>query len=424
MKFTSTSKDELIIYYYIQKVFPDAISRYQFITSDGNVLEADIYIPEIKVAIEYDGAHWHKNKFDRDVLKTELFNEEGIYVIHVREYGLKSLPSFYGLELWHVNPKGSVGLHTHEYITAIMNDISKFCSDPQKKEYLSRYSLSYDDYKLDLPDINSIFYDERVSNSVDSIWLLHNYWDYEKNGRLKPENVPRDANIKVYIHCPAGSAYVNITSIIDYPGQIPKVLSNICPFVEMLPNCGRTCEYFNNSISSFVDHYLDGDIEQLNDDDIFSIQRYLAQREDIIGLSIVKYLYGSEHQKERFEQLFLKSRFNVKALLGLQFLDLHSPESLDLILQLKADLGPVRAKFNALEFDKNNTLRTKLLIFIRRIIDEDNSAQTQCLMLTDLLSPYALHVPMSTELKTELRSIIPQDTFSLLNQKLRDIIYC
>ena len=50
---------EQAVYFYIKKAFPDAINSYKDIFD--NRMELDIYIPSIKVGIEYDGAKWHKD---------------------------------------------------------------------------------------------------------------------------------------------------------------------------------------------------------------------------------------------------------------------------------------------------------------------------------------------------------------------------
>ena len=52
-----TSFPEQAVYYYVKKEFDDAINGYKLSTA-----EIDIYIPSIRIGIEYDGRHWHKGE--------------------------------------------------------------------------------------------------------------------------------------------------------------------------------------------------------------------------------------------------------------------------------------------------------------------------------------------------------------------------
>lgn len=79
-----TSFAEQAFYYYIKKMYPDAINRYR--ASFLGKMELDIFIPSIKTAIEYDGMAWHKeNKRNRDQKKYEICKTNNIYLIRLRE---------------------------------------------------------------------------------------------------------------------------------------------------------------------------------------------------------------------------------------------------------------------------------------------------------------------------------------------------
>lgn len=51
MKNVSTSRDEQIVFYYIHQKFPNAINRYQFLDTENNCYEADIYLPELNMMV-------------------------------------------------------------------------------------------------------------------------------------------------------------------------------------------------------------------------------------------------------------------------------------------------------------------------------------------------------------------------------------
>ena len=79
-----TSFAEQAVYYYVKKVFPDAINRYTEIFDKG--MELDIYIPSMKLGIEYDGMAWHKaDKLSREKKKYRICKENGIRLLRLME---------------------------------------------------------------------------------------------------------------------------------------------------------------------------------------------------------------------------------------------------------------------------------------------------------------------------------------------------
>lgn len=77
--------------------FVKSIYHGKIIENDKSVLknkyELDIYLPEKKIAIEFDGSYWHsvengKNK-NYHLNKTESCEEQGIHLIHIFEYQWK-----------------------------------------------------------------------------------------------------------------------------------------------------------------------------------------------------------------------------------------------------------------------------------------------------------------------------------------------
>ena len=89
-----TSFPEQAIYYYIKKYFPDAVNgdrkqlEYAAIGPDEKEKiyrkELDVYIPELRTAIEYDGQAWHTSK-ERDEEKNRMCEERNIRLVRIRE---------------------------------------------------------------------------------------------------------------------------------------------------------------------------------------------------------------------------------------------------------------------------------------------------------------------------------------------------
>ena len=79
-----TSFAEQCVYYYVKKLYPDAINKFKADWLGG--FELDIYIPSMNYAIEYDGIAWHKkNKIEREQRKYKLCHERNIKLIRLRE---------------------------------------------------------------------------------------------------------------------------------------------------------------------------------------------------------------------------------------------------------------------------------------------------------------------------------------------------
>ncbi len=58
----STSFPEQAMYYYLSMIFPETVNSYKDIFSSTK-MELDLYIPELKIGIEYDGIYWHSTDY-------------------------------------------------------------------------------------------------------------------------------------------------------------------------------------------------------------------------------------------------------------------------------------------------------------------------------------------------------------------------
>lgn len=76
---TKSSFPEQAVLFYVRKVFPSA-AKY----NTKELSELDIYIPELKIGIEYDGPS-HKTRVKSDVKKTKTCSDMGIQLIRIRD---------------------------------------------------------------------------------------------------------------------------------------------------------------------------------------------------------------------------------------------------------------------------------------------------------------------------------------------------
>ncbi len=85
-----TSFPEQAIYYYVRKLFTDAVNCYR---GGFGKSELDIFIPSINIGIEYDGRKWHQDKQQTEIKKYERCRELGITLVRVRESELQGVSS-------------------------------------------------------------------------------------------------------------------------------------------------------------------------------------------------------------------------------------------------------------------------------------------------------------------------------------------
>lgn len=181
-KKTQSSFPEQAIFYYIKQKYPDAINRCKSVL-DGN-LEIDVYIPSIKIGIEYDGQHWHKgNRSDaRERKKYSLCKQKGILLIRIRESS--------SLEEAHCDHI----ININDGLNAAIAQLSEFFSLP------SEIDIDKDRIKILENYIRNI-----RENSLNLIRPdLSKEWDYNKNGALTPDMFTEYSTIKVWWKCSNG----------------------------------------------------------------------------------------------------------------------------------------------------------------------------------------------------------------------------
>lgn len=80
-----SSRNEIRILTELKTIFPKVHSRHKI-----GAFEVDIFIPDLSVAIEYDGYWWHRDSYEKDARKQFEVEKAGLKLLRVRE---KPLPS-------------------------------------------------------------------------------------------------------------------------------------------------------------------------------------------------------------------------------------------------------------------------------------------------------------------------------------------
>ena len=176
----NTSLPEYAILYYLKKHGLEVIHSYREMG-----YELDIYIPSKKVAIEYDGYLWHKNKAKIDLKKNQKCKKDGIKLYRIRE----GLPSLNDSSMDFIVQKGQKNLS--EILKRVLSEIIELCIDID----LERDSIAI---------ANLREYTEKESSLLLSNPNLAKEWNCEKNGNLKPEHFTKNSGKKVWWQCSEG----------------------------------------------------------------------------------------------------------------------------------------------------------------------------------------------------------------------------
>lgn len=182
-----TSFAEQAFFYYIKQLFPTTINGYKDIFSKG--MEIDIYIPELKVGIEYDGVYWHHKKAataEREQRKYDICKNHGIKLIRVREKRKHENENPAADECVflpeNMSDESALNQSIEEVLILLLAD---------KRENPSIGGIT-------LPNINVIrdkfeilaYLKGPVKNSVQEVAPeLVKEWNCKKNGELKPDMI-------------------------------------------------------------------------------------------------------------------------------------------------------------------------------------------------------------------------------------------
>ena len=147
--------------------------------------ELDIYIPIKKIAIEYDGYFYHKNKTKKDLEKNLKCKNNGIKLYRIRE----GLPSLNDYSIDYTVDKNQKDLA--EVLQKVLSEIVGFTADID----ISRDAIEIENLREYTEKDNSLLY----INSA-----LAKEWNYEMNGSLRPEHVLANSGKKIWWKCDKG----------------------------------------------------------------------------------------------------------------------------------------------------------------------------------------------------------------------------
>ncbi len=195
-----TSFAEQALFFYIKKLYPDAKNKYKDIFQ--NTMELDIYIPSIRVAIEFDGAAWHKTEDQhiRERKKYEICQQNKIYLIRVKERNGTDWRDVSDVT-YHISKKQKESKELADTIQAILNSLDIHSNMWTRKNPLHFYSDTRVNLKQDRNKILSYLSD--IDSSLARLRPdVLNKWDYTKNETLNPNMFSVSSNQVVWWKCP------------------------------------------------------------------------------------------------------------------------------------------------------------------------------------------------------------------------------
>ena len=163
---------EKAIFYYVSKIFKDTIENYRPEFLKGK--EIDIYIPQLKLGIEYDGEYYHTDS-NLDLTKDTICKENNVELIHIREPKCPLIQEFNSV-IYTMKSRND-----NEYEKAIEYIFSYIKAE---KQLDSKIDLNIDRDRTDIYELMGLSV-KRNSIAITHPHLLSE-WNYKKNGRILP----------------------------------------------------------------------------------------------------------------------------------------------------------------------------------------------------------------------------------------------
>ena len=196
-----TSFPEQAVFFYVKTIYADAINAYTEIFK--NSMEIDIYIPSIKVGIEYDGKAWHTDKtINKEKKKYEICRNNDIYLIRIVE-NLSQNENTSNEKVF-IQDANSYESLNHAIIETL-NILERYS---KRQGYCSDYSNLVNTEK----DKNAIleqYLIEFEKNSLANTYPeIASEWNTDKNGTLTPKMFLPHSSVKIWWKCDKGHEWL------------------------------------------------------------------------------------------------------------------------------------------------------------------------------------------------------------------------
>lgn len=192
-KEAQTSFPEQAVLFYLMKV-TRVIGQYKFDGIHGCI---DIFLPDLNVAIEYDGYYYHKGKEVIEKKKDEFLVSKGVRVIRIKENNMCNIQNDSILIIKDKNNK---------YLPVAIAALTRLLQLPDIEVNLIADEIAImEQYKTMIRE-----------NSIAAMYPhLLEEWDYEKNRTLDPYCFSQGSKISVWWKCKTNPKHIWKASILS-----------------------------------------------------------------------------------------------------------------------------------------------------------------------------------------------------------------
>lgn len=187
-KGTQTSFPEKAIAYYLRIMGLDVAENYraQWLGS----FELDVYLPELRIAVEYDGHAWHKN-VEKDIRKSQLCRQHGVKLVRIREDRCDTIDD--GSTCFYIPHRNDDGLNDAiKFLISILQLTGSISTEHEVAVDVAKDRM----YIYDLMGLR-----QQENSFAQMCPDLIDEWHCEKNGTMRPEDVTPYSDKKVWWKC-------------------------------------------------------------------------------------------------------------------------------------------------------------------------------------------------------------------------------
>jgi very-short-patch-repair endonuclease len=187
-----SSKPELRLYAELKYLFGNVLHREKI-----DKYEIDIYIKDLKIGIEYDGAYWHRNTEKKDSLKYKKLTSLGIVLYRIRE---NPLPKIYNTDIL-VQSENEIKKSVIDHLIELIG-----VRDPMISYKIQRYlKQSKFQNPNEYKKLNSNLNPNILGSELIEVYpQLIDFWDESKNLPYTMKSFSYNSHAKVHWKCPKG----------------------------------------------------------------------------------------------------------------------------------------------------------------------------------------------------------------------------